>query len=116
MDNTSNGGNGQPQPTSELFQLVYDQLRQLAKHHMAQEHPGHTLQATALVHEAYVRLAQGDESFANPAPFYAAAAEAMRRILVDHARARATMKPRGVRGFVRMGLSTVLDLAAAPEP
>jgi RNA polymerase sigma factor (TIGR02999 family) len=73
----------------ELLPLVYDELRQLARACMAGEAPGHTLQATALVHEAYLKLG-GDEGrpWANRAHYFAAAAEAMRRILIDHARKR----------------------------
>src|SRR5262245_38671805 len=79
---------------SQLLPLVYDELRQLAAHRIAQEKPGQTLQATALVHEAYLRLVgegQGQQ-FAGRGHFFAAAAEAMRRILVDHARARGADK------------------------
>ena len=71
--------------------LVYDELRKLAAMRMAQEPASHTLEPTALVHEAYLRLAD-NRAFANRAQFFAAAAEAMRRILVDHARARNAQK------------------------
>jgi RNA polymerase sigma factor (TIGR02999 family) len=79
------GGNA----AAELLPLVYEELRKLARARMASESPSHTLQATALVHEAYLRLG-GDErrSWANRAQYFAAAAEAMRRILIDHARKR----------------------------
>jgi RNA polymerase sigma factor (TIGR02999 family) len=83
---------------------------------MGQEQTDHTLQATALVHEVYARLAGAagrPAMFANAAHFYAAAAEAMRRILIDHARARDSDKRGGRR--VKFNLSSVLDLAAAPE-
>lgn len=105
-----------PGSASELLPLVYQQLRKLAQLRMSQENDNHTLQATALVHEVYVRLAGGDETsgkFANVAHFYAAAAEAMRRVLIDYAKARGTQKRGGDRR--RVNLSTVLDLAAAPE-
>ncbi|MBE7496557.1 MAG: sigma-70 family RNA polymerase sigma factor [Verrucomicrobiaceae bacterium] len=74
----------------ELLPLVYAELRQLARAKMAHEQPGHTLQATALVHEAWLRL--GDQRFENRAHFFAAAAEAMRRILIDRARRRQAAK------------------------
>jgi RNA polymerase sigma factor (TIGR02999 family) len=105
-----------PRAAADLLPLVYEQLRHLARQRMSAEHPGHSLQATALVHEAYMRLAGPDGAvakFANPGHFYAAAAEAMRRILIEHARSRGAVKRGG--GARRLNLSTVLDLAAAPE-
>jgi RNA polymerase sigma factor (TIGR02999 family) len=78
---------GDPQAAQQLLPLVYDELRRLAAAHMAREKPGQTLDATALVHEAWMRLADGQQ-FENRSHFFRAAAEAMRRILVDHARAR----------------------------
>lgn len=79
---------GDPLAAGELLPLVYDELRQLAAAQMAREKPGHTLQATALVHEAYLKLVGQDEhaTFANRRYFFGAAAEAMRRILIDAAR------------------------------
>jgi RNA polymerase sigma factor (TIGR02999 family) len=76
-----------PRPADDLFPLVYDELRVLAAAQLAGERAGHTLEATALVHEAYLRLAEPGR-FETRGHFFAAAAEAMRRILVDHARAR----------------------------
>ncbi len=76
---------------ADLLPLVYDELRKLAAARMAAEAPGHTLEATALVHEAYLRLI-GDQQFDGRGHFFAAAAEAMRRILVDHARNRTAAK------------------------
>ena len=76
---------GNRQAAAELLPLVYDELRRLAASRMAGERPGHSLDPTALVHEAYLRLI-GDRSFANRGHFFAAAAEAMRCILVDNAR------------------------------
>ena len=73
-----------PNAVDELLPLVYQELRKLAAQKMAREQPGHTLQATALVHEAWLRLGEG--VFANRAHFFAAAAEAMRRILIESAR------------------------------
>jgi RNA polymerase sigma factor (TIGR02999 family) len=75
---------GDPQGADKLLLLVYGELRKLAAQKMAREQPGHTLQATALVHEAWLRL--GDGVFANRAHFFGAASEAMRRILVERAR------------------------------
>jgi RNA polymerase sigma factor (TIGR02999 family) len=80
-------GRGDPCAADEILPLVYDELRKLAAQKMAREGPGQTLQATALVHEAWLRLG-GDQQpeWQNRAHFFAAAAEAMRRILIDHAR------------------------------
>ena len=105
----------QPVPAADLLPLIYDELRSLARSRLAQEKPGHTLQATALVHEVYARLA-GGAGFANRAHFFKAAAEAMRRILIDHARAKATGKRGGTDGFPAQRLPVnVLDLAAVPD-
>jgi RNA polymerase sigma factor (TIGR02999 family) len=76
---------GDPHAAEQLLPLVYDELRRLAAAQLAREKPGQTLEATALVHEAYLRLV-GDQQFANRRHFFAAAAQAMRRILVDSAR------------------------------
>jgi RNA polymerase sigma factor (TIGR02999 family) len=76
---------GDPHAAEQLLPIVYDELRKLAAQKLAQERPGQTLQATALVHEAYLRLV-GDQHFANRRHFFAAAAQAMRRILIDSAR------------------------------
>jgi RNA polymerase sigma factor (TIGR02999 family) len=81
---------GDARAGEELLPLVYAELRQLARAKMAREQPGHTLQATALVHEAWLRL--GDQRFENRGHFFAAAAEAMRRILIDRARRRQAAK------------------------
>jgi RNA polymerase sigma factor (TIGR02999 family) len=82
----------------ELLQVVYEQLRAIARQRMSAENLGHTLQATALVHEVYLRLAANRRlDWQNPAHFYAAAAEAMRRILVDHARSKHRQKRGGDR-------------------
>ena len=80
-----------------MIPLVYDELRRLASAYMRRERPGHTLQSTALVHEAYIKLSdQRNVSWQNRAHFFAVAAQLMRRILVDHARARLAQK-RGCR-------------------
>lgn len=85
---------GDRRAAEELLPLVYDELRQLAAQRLAQEAPGQTLQATALVHEAWMRLTKGDEtvSFDNRGHFFAAAAEAIRRILIERARRRHALK------------------------
>jgi RNA polymerase sigma factor (TIGR02999 family) len=91
---------GDPGAAAQLLPLVYDELRRLAAQRLTQEQPGQTLQATALVHEAYLRLLGGDEPPAHwdgRGHFFAAAAEAMRRILIDRARQRATAKHGGRR-------------------
>ncbi|HUY35128.1 MAG TPA: ECF-type sigma factor [Pirellulales bacterium] len=102
---------GQPQAASELLPLVYDELRQLAAAKLAQEKPGHTLDATVLVHEAYVRLV-GDHAFADRSHFFRVAAEAMRRILIDHARQKRRIRHGGHR--TRVALSDVELAAEAP--
>ena len=88
-------------PAEELLPLVYEELRRLAAHKMAQEPPGQTLQPTALVHEAWLRLgADGQPPWRNRAHFFAAAAEAMRQILVERARRHTALKRAGgVRGL-----------------
>src|SRR5438270_5108816 len=85
---------GEPRAAEQLLPLVYDELRKLAAQKLAQEKPGQTHQATALVHEAYLRLVgQGQEQhWEGRGHFFAAAAEAMRRILVERARRQATLK------------------------
>src|SRR4051794_38433579 len=90
---------GDRQAAADLLPLVYDELRTLAAARMAAEAPGHTLDATALVHEAYLRLV-GDQTFAHRGHFFAAAAEAMRRVLVEHARRRKAGKRGGDRARV----------------
>jgi RNA polymerase sigma factor (TIGR02999 family) len=83
-------------PAEELLPLVYEELRRLAAHKMAQERPGQTLQPTALVHEAWLRLgADGQPPWRNRAHFFAAAAEAMRQILVERARRHTALKRAG---------------------
>jgi RNA polymerase sigma factor (TIGR02999 family) len=103
---------GDPSAADQLLPLVYDELRKLAAARMAAEMPGQTLQATALVHEAYVRLVDVDvekaQHWNSRGHFFAAAAEAMRRILVENARKRARLK--------RGGDRQRLDLDAVPSP
>jgi len=86
---------GDPTAPAELLPLVYDELRKLAAARMAQEKPGQSLQATALVHEAYLRLVGNEQPWNSRGHFFAAAAEAMRRILVERARGAAREKRGG---------------------
>jgi len=89
-------GQGDTDARNALFALVYDELRALARQHLQFERPDHTLQATALAHEAYIRLARPQEKgWANRGHFFAACATAIRRILVEHARARGRRKRGG---------------------
>lgn len=102
-------GGGDRLAADALLPLVYEQLRAIARQRMAQERPGSTLQATALVHEAYLRLVGPREvAWMGRAHFYATAAEAIRRILIDHARQRAQVKRGGGRHRVPLN---VVDLA-----
>ena len=111
---------GDPRAAEQLLPLVYDELRRLAAQKLAQEKPGQTLQGTALVHEAYLRLAAGDQRETDgPAKgwdsrghFFAAAAEAMRRILVDQARRRQAAKRGGLQKRVEVPESRL----TAPMP
>jgi RNA polymerase sigma factor (TIGR02999 family) len=101
---------GDPSAAEELLPLVYEELRKLAAQKLAQEKPGNTLQATALVHEAYLRLVHADDDpqWDSRGHFFAAAAEAMRRILVDQARRKKAEKHGGDRKR--------LELVDAPAP
>jgi RNA polymerase sigma factor (TIGR02999 family) len=104
-------GKGNRQASEELLPLVYDELRQLARARMARETPGQTLQPTALVHEAYLRLVQNDElGWEGRGHFFAAAAEAMRRILIERARRRAAEKHGGL-----AERTILMDVAVDPE-
>ena len=99
----------------KLLPLVYEELRKIAAHKMMSEAPGHTLQPTALVHEAWLRLASPEQpDWENRAHFFAAAAEAMRRILVEHARRRKSLKRGG--GAEREEFTeSMLVLTASPD-
>ena len=102
---------GDPKAADELLDLVYQELRRLAASKMAQEAPGQTLQPTALVHEAWLRLvASQNQKFENRAHFFSAAAEAMRRILIDRARHKLTQRHGG--GCQRVALEEQ-ELAAS---
>ena len=101
---------GDPQAADQLLPLVYDELRRLAAQRLAHEKPGQTLQATALVHEVFLRLV-GDQHFDSRGHFFAAAAEAMRRILLNRARDKKRLKRGGERqridlGHIEMALET----------
>jgi RNA polymerase sigma factor (TIGR02999 family) len=111
LDAIRSDGAGAP---GEMLPLVYDELRRLAAHRLSHESPGHTLQPTALVHEAYLRLVgeAGGARWDNRGHFFAAAAEAMRRILVENARHKQTLKRGG--DLVRQKLDAAELLA--PEP
>lgn len=113
---------GDPLESGQMLPLVYDELRKLAAARLREEKPGQTLQATALVHEVYLRLAGSDgRRWANRAHFFAAAAEAMRRILVEEARRKRSLKRGGALGrreldgswIVADGGVDVLDLNEA---
>jgi RNA polymerase sigma factor (TIGR02999 family) len=115
---------GDPSAAEQLLPLVYDELRKLAAQKLAHEKPGQTLDATALVHEAYLRLVQrgedadgglahGPQAFADSRHFFLAAAEAMRRILVEKARARKSLKRGGDRQ--RVDLFEDQLIGAAPD-
>ena len=105
---------GEAQAANELLALVYDELRRVAAHKMAHEAPGHTLQPTALVHEAWLHLG-GDQqpTWQNRAHFFGAAAEAMRRILVDQARKKQALKRGG--DLERVDLDAVELVSPMPD-
>jgi RNA polymerase sigma factor (TIGR02999 family) len=103
---------GDRQAAAELLPVVYDELRRLAAAKMANERSDHTLDATGLVHEAYLRLV-GDQQFDGRGHFFAAAAEAMRRILVNHARDRIRLKRGGKRH--RVDLDHLTSLSAIQD-
>ncbi len=107
---------GEPQAAEQLLPLVYEELRKLAAAKMAQEKPDQTLQATALVHEAYIRLVDVDKAqhWDSRRHFFAAAAEAMRRILVDGARRKQRLKRGG--NFERVDLDELEIAVDGPEP
>jgi RNA polymerase sigma factor (TIGR02999 family) len=104
-------GQGDPSAAEQLLPLVYDELRKLAARKLAREKPGQTLEATALVHEAYLRLVDADQAqhWTSRGHFFAAAAEAMRRILVEQARRKRRVRHGG--GRVRVDLDRVSVIA-----
>ena len=104
---------GDPAAAAQLLPLVYDELRKLAAARMANERPDHTLQATALVHEAYVRLVQSPQTWETRGHFFAAAANSMRQILVNSALARQSQKRSGGRQQVNLESFAAAD---GPDP
>lgn len=103
-------GDGDAQAVERLFPFVYDELRRLARNYLSKERAGHTLQPTALVHEAYLRLIdQNRTNWENRTHFYAVAATLMRRILVNHARDHAAQKRGG--GIQVISLDDIKDLS-----
>ena len=107
-------GHGDPKAANELLPLVYDELRRLAAHKMAGEQPDQTLQPTALVHEAWLRLTGNEDvKWDSRAHFFAAAAEAMRRILIDNARRKRALRHGG--GQQRVDIDAINLAAASPD-
>jgi RNA polymerase sigma factor (TIGR02999 family) len=108
---------GDPSAASQLLPLVYDELRRLAGQWLAQEKPGQTLQATALVHEAYLRLVDVEQAqhFNSRGHFFAAAAEAMRRILVEQARRKGRLKRGGDRERIDLDDVEITTLAPSTD-
>jgi RNA polymerase sigma factor (TIGR02999 family) len=107
-------GRGQARATEDLLPLVYDELRRLAAARMAQEAAGQTLQATALVHEAWLRLVgDGERTWQNRAHFFGAAAEAMRRILIENARRKSRLKRGG--NLMRVDISEIELAESTPD-
>jgi RNA polymerase sigma factor (TIGR02999 family) len=105
-----------PQTSDEMFPLVYEELRRLARNQLAEEMPGQTLQTTALVHEAYLRLiGTPDEQWNSEGHFFAAAAEAMRRILVENARKKQRAKHGGERQRVPLDGRDLIEDHRADE-
>ena len=105
-------GNGRQEVLAQLMPVVYNELRRLARRYLRRERPDHTLQATALVHEAYLRLIdQKDVQWQNRVHFFSIAAEAMRRILVEHARGHQAIKRGG--GREKLVLDEAIGLAQA---
>src|SRR5262245_10660153 len=102
---------GDPHAAEELLPLVYEELRQLATQRLAHEKPGQTLQATALVHDAYLRLVDVDRAqhWNSRGHFFAAAAEAMRRILIDQARQKGSTRRGGARDRRQMRADDLID-------
>jgi RNA polymerase sigma factor (TIGR02999 family) len=108
---------GDPRAAEQLLPLVYDELRKLAAQKLAHEAPGQTLQATALVHEAYLRLvgAEPEQRWESRGHFFAAAAEAMRRILIESARRKGRVKRGGARKRIDLDDANLFTLAAPDE-
>ena len=105
---------GNREAVDQLIPLVYDQLHKMASHAMSSERPGHTLRATALVHEAYLRLVDSSLEWQDRRHFYAVAAKIMRRILVDYARSSGRQKRGG--GVGRVSLDDAVLVSPNPQP
>jgi RNA polymerase sigma factor (TIGR02999 family) len=110
-------GQGEPHAAEQLLPLVYDELRKLAAQRLAQEKPGQTLEATALVHEAYLRLVDTEKAqqWNSRGHFFAAAAEAMRRILVENARRKQRIKHGGNAERVHLNLASLPTRMSSDE-
>lgn len=106
---------GDPAALDQLMPIVYDELHRLADRYMSRERPDHTLQATALVHEAYLRLVTMDVSWQDRAHFFAVAAQLMRRILVDHARSHQYAKRGGGARKVSLDEATIVSEERAAD-
>lgn len=111
----SRADSGDPVATNELLPLVYQELRQLARSKLAHESPGQSLQTTELVHEAYIRLVGSDQPWQGKSHFFAAAAEAMRRILIERARRKKSVKHGGHHQQVDMDEQTIRCQSADEE-
>jgi len=105
--------NGNNHALDEIMPIVYDELRRMAARLLAAEKPGHTLPATALVHEAYFRLVDADIAWQNRAHFYAIAARVLRRVLVEHARTRSRQKRGGGAEKIPMDEAIAIGLEAS---
>jgi RNA polymerase sigma factor (TIGR02999 family) len=105
---------GKEEALDQLMPLVYDELRRLASHYMRSERPEHTLQATAVVNEAYIRLVDMKVSWQDRTHFFAVAARLMRRFLVDHARAHHRVKRD--RGAPKLSLDNTVEVSSKPAP
>ena len=109
-------GDGHHDALDQLYPLVYDELHRLARHYMSREKKGHTLQTTALINEAYVRLVdQKNVHWANRSHFFAISSQIMRRILIDHARSHAYAKRGGGQQRVSLDETATLQLVKASE-
>jgi RNA polymerase sigma factor (TIGR02999 family) len=106
-------GQGDQQALDRLMPLVYDELRRLARSHMRRERPGHTLQTTGLVHEAYLRLVDQKANWQSRGHFFGIAAQMMRRVLVDHAKTNQRAKRGG--GAIKLSLDEHDFAASVPE-
>ncbi len=107
---------GKQEALGELMPLVYDELHRMAKRYMSSQPSGHTLQTTALIHEAYLKLAdQKEKRWQNRAHFFAVAAQAMRHILVDHARTRQSEKRGGAAQMISLEEAAIVSAERASE-